>query len=348
MQKWRNAGWDVAADSAFAGHALRGPGAAATSTVMTHSKQRSGAASAGAVIMVLVLAALGGCARQESATPATTEAAKPVAPTREQLLGATVTGVFDAAVTLTAGRYEGPSVEAGAASKPTLKLWDSTIEFVDLDGVPPAEGIALLTAGEGGTGTYSHLGVFSVQEGRAATLGVLPLGDRVQLFRLWHEPGKVLLDLVEPGPGDPACCPTHLSRKAFGWKDGKLQQLSSDVVGGLSINLLAATDWMLVEMDGRPLPAGGLPPTTLVQYGKAAGFAGCNRYTGPITESAPGTVKLGELAVTRKACDAAAQEMEAAFLDRMRATTSYAFQAGQLLLVAPQDGESPRTLLFSR
>jgi heat shock protein HslJ len=101
-------------------------------------------------------------------------------------------------------------------------------------------------------------------------------------------------------------------------------------------------------MDGRPLPAGGLPPTTLVQYGKAAGFAGCNRYTGPITESAPGKVKLGELAVTRKACDAAAQEMEAAFLDRMRATTSYAFQAGQLLLVAPQDGESPRTLLFSR
>jgi heat shock protein HslJ len=315
---------------------------------MTHSKRQSGAASAGAVIMGLVLAALGGCARQDSATPATAEPAKPVAPTREQLLGATVTGVFDAPVTLTAGRYEGPPAEAGTASRPTLKLWNSTIEYVDVDGAPPEEGVALLTSSEGGSGTYSHLGVFSVQDGKAATLGVVPLGDRVQLFRLWHEPGKVLLDLVEPGPGDSACCPTQLSRKAFGWKDGKLQQLASDVVGGLSINLLAATDWMLVEMDGRPLPAGVLPPTTLVQYGKAAGFAGCNRYTGPITESAPGHVKLGELVVTRKACDGAAQEMEAAFLDRMRATTSYALQAGQLLLVAPQDGESPRTLLFSR
>ena len=298
--------------------------------------------------MGLVLAALGGCARQEPAAPATTQTAKPVAPTREQLLGATVTGVFGAPVTLTSGLYEGPPAEAGAASKPTLKLWDSTIEFVDIDGVPPEEGVALLTSGEGGTGTYSHLGVFSVQDGKAATLGTVPLGDRVQLFRLWHEPGKVLLDVVESGPGDPACCPTHLSRKAIGWKDGKPQLLASDVVGGLSINLLAATDWMLVEMDGRPLPAGVLPPTTLVQYGKAAGFSGCNRYTGPIAESAPGKVKIGELAVTRKACAADANEIEAAFLDRMRATTSYSFQAGRLLLVAPQDDEPPRTLLFSR
>ena len=315
---------------------------------MTHSNGRSGAASTCAVIIGLVLAALSGCARQESATPATPEAAKPVAPTREQLQGATVTGVFGAPVTMTAGLYEGPPAEAGAASKPTLKLWDSTIQFVDIDGVPPEEGVALLTSGEGGTGTNSHLGVFSVQDGKAATLGAVPLGDRVQLFRIWHEPGKVLLDLVESGPGDPSCCPTHLSRKAVGWKDGRLQLLASDAVGGLSINLLAATDWMLVELDGQPLPAGLVPPTTLVQYGKAAGFAGCNRYTGPITESAPGNVKIGELAVTRKACDAAANEIEAAFLDRMRATTSYAFQASRLLLVAPQDGESPRTLLFSR
>jgi heat shock protein HslJ len=316
---------------------------------MKHRNSRWGAAPLGAVIMSLGWGLLAGCAKQESAAPATTtEMAKPTAPTRDQLLGATVTGVFDAPVTLTAGHYEGPPAEAGAASKPTLKLWESTIEFVDLDGAPPEEGFALLTSSEDASGTFSHLGVFGVQDGKTATLGVAPLGDRVQLFRLWHEPGKVLLDVVEPGPGEPACCPTQLSRKAFGWKDGKVQQLSSEVVGGLSINLLAATDWMLVEMDGQPLPAGVMPPTTLVQYGKAAGFSGCNRYTGPITESAPGNVKLGELAVTRKACDAAASEIEAAFLDRMRATISYRFQAGGLLLIAPQGGKPPRTLLFSR
>jgi len=315
---------------------------------MKHKNARWGAAPLGAVIMGLAVVALAGCAKQESATPATTQVAKPAAPTSNQLLGATVTGVFGAPVPLVAGLYEGPPADAGAASRPTLKLWDSTIEFVDIDGAAPEEGVALLTSSEGGSGTFSHLGVFTLQDGKAVTLGVVPLGDRVQLFRLWHEPGKVLLDVVEPGPGDPSCCPTQLSRKTFGWKDGKLQQLASEVVGGLSINLLAATDWMLVEMDGQPLPAGAMPPTTLVQYGKAAGFSGCNRYTGPITESAPGNVKLGELAVTRKACDAAVSEIEAAFLDRMRAATSYRFQAGRLLLVAPQGDKPPRTLLFSR
>jgi heat shock protein HslJ len=314
---------------------------------MKHSNRNWGAAPLGVAIMGLAVAAFGGCAKQESATPATAEVAKPAAPTRDQLLGATLTGVFGAPVTLTAGNYEGPPAEAGAASKPTLRLWGSTIEFVDIDGAAPEEGVALLTSSEGGSGTFSHLGVFSMQDGKAATLGLLPLGDRVQLFRLWHEPGKVLLDIVEPGPGEPSCCPTQLSRKAFGWKDGRLQQLSSDVVGALSINLLAATDWMLVEMDGQPLPAGAMPPTTVIQYGKATGFSGCNRYTGPITESAPGNVKIGELAITRKACDAAANEIEAAFLDRMRATTTYRFEAGRLLLVAPQ-GDKPRTLLFSR
>ena len=316
---------------------------------MNHRNARWGAAPLGVVFMGLAVGSLTGCARQEPAAPATTtEVAKPTAPTRDQLLGATVSGVFDAPVALSAGLYEGPPAAAGAASRPTLKLWDSTIEFVDVDGAPPEEGVALLTSSDGGSGTFSHLGVFSMQDGKAATLGVVPLGDRAQLFRFWHEPGKVLLDLVEPGPDDPSCCPTQLSRKAFGWKDGKLQQLSSEAVGGLSINLLAATDWMLVEMDGQPLPAGAIPPTTVVQYGKAAGFSGCNRYTGPITESAPGNVKIGELAVTRKACDAAANEIEAAFLDRMRATTSYAFQAGRLLLVAPQGDKPPHTLLFSR
>jgi len=313
-----------------------------------HTLRRLAAATRGVVIMGLAAVAFAGCAKKEAAAPAAAEPAKPVAPTREQLLAANVAGVFEAPVTLAAGRYEGPPAQPGAASKPMLTLWESTIEFVDLDGAPPEEGVAILTSSGGGSGTFTHLGVFNAQDGKASTLGVAPVGDRVQVFRLWHEPGKVLLDVVEPGPNDPACCPTQVSRKSFGWKDGKLQALTSEPVGGLSINLLAATDWMLVEMDGQPLAQGAMPPTTLIQYGKAAGFAGCNRYTGPITESSPGAIKLGELAVTRKACDGPASEIEAAFLERMRGATSYSFQAGRLLLVAPQGGQQPRTLLFSR
>jgi heat shock protein HslJ len=154
--------------------------------------------------------------------------------------------------------------------------------------------------------------------------------------------------VIEPGANDPACCPTQVTRRTFGWKDGTLLLLASEPAGGLSINLLAATDWMLVEMDGKPLPPDTLPPTTVIQYGKAAGFAGCNRYTAPITEASPGSVKLGEPTLTRKACPGVAGELEAAFLQRLSAVTSYSFQAGRLVLVAPRDAEAPHTLVFSR
>ena len=76
------------------------------------------------------------------------------------------------------------------------------------------------------------------------------------------------MDVVEAGPGEPACCPTQLTRKVFGWQDGKLAMLENTPVGSMSINLLAATDWMLVEMDGQSLAPGVLPPTALIQYGK--------------------------------------------------------------------------------
>ena len=104
---------------------------------MNHRNARWGVAPLGVVFMGLAVGSLTGCARQEPAAPATTtEVAKPTAPTRDQLLGASVSGVFDAPVTLTAGLYEGPPAAAGAASRPTLKLWDSTIEFVDVHGAP--------------------------------------------------------------------------------------------------------------------------------------------------------------------------------------------------------------------
>ena len=45
--------------------------------------------------------------------------------------------------------------------------------------------------------------------------------------------------------------------------------LENTPVGSMSIHLLAATDWMLVEVDGQPLAQGVLPPTATIQYGKS-------------------------------------------------------------------------------
>ncbi len=304
-----------------------------------------------AVTAIVGFGGLGGCSGKPPATSGTDTAAPavPQTPTREQLQTATVTGPFTEPVTLVDGRYEGPAAQPGAASRPSLTLLQPTIMTGDIDGRPPGEAVALLSSSTGGTGELTHVAVFAMREGRAQSLATAPVGDRVRVFRTWLERQQVRMDVIEAAPGEPACCPTQLTRKAYAWQDGKLAQVENAPVGSLSVNLLAATDWMLVEMDGQPLPEGPMPPTALVQYEKVTGFAGCNRYEGPLEESKPGKIAIGALTATRKACDAPANELEAQFLERLGRSNAYTFQAGRLLLSGPPDAQGVRhTLLFSR
>lgn len=304
------------------------------------------------VVAILGLALLAACAGKDAAAPpeaAVPAAARPEPPTREQLLSATVSGVLPEPVTLSDGRHEAPPAQAGAASRTSLVLMQPTVLFGDLDGTPPGEAIALLAANTGGSGEFVHLGVFAMRDGKAQTIATAPVGDRVKVFRTWLERDKVHMDVVEAGPGEAACCPTQLTRKAFGLQDGKLVMLESAPVGYMSIHMLAATDWMLVELDGAPLPDGLMPPTALIQYGKITGFAGCNRYTGPIAEPQAGKLDVGDVASTKKACEGGANDLEARFLERLGQVDAYTFQAGRLVLSGPPRAQgAPATLVFSR
>lgn len=309
-------------------------------------------AAATRVVALLGFALLSACAGKDAAGPpeAAPPAAMPEPPTREQLASATISSVVPDAVTLEAGRYQGPPVAAGAASRTTVTLMEPTVLYGDLDGVPPAEAVALVVVDTGGSGEVVHVAAFAMRDGKATAVATAPVGDRVKVFRAWLERDKVLMDVVEAGPGEPACCPTQLTRKAFGWQDGKLAMLESTPVGSMSINLLAATDWMLVEMDGRSLAPGVLPPTALIQYGKVRGFAGCNRYTAPVSETKPGTIALGAPSIdTSKTCDAAATALEAGFLEQLPKVDAYTFHGGRLLLTGAPDGQGVRpVLVFSR
>ena len=247
------------------------------------------------------------------------------------------------------GRYEGAPAEPGAASHPSLVLLEPPILVGDIDGTPPNEGVALLSYDGGGSGEFMHVAVFALRDGQATSIATAPVGDRSRLFRAWLERDKIHMDVIEAAPGEPACCPTQLTRKAFALQEGKLAMVENSPVGSLSINLLGATDWMLVEMDGQPVPAGVMPPTALIQYGKINGFAGCNRYSGPVTETQVGTIKVGALVASRKACDEAASQLETQFLDRLGKAQGYGFVAGRLQVSAPAEGQGPaRTLVFSR
>jgi heat shock protein HslJ len=260
---------------------------------------------------------------------------------------ATVSGVFEAPVTLAGGVYEGPPAEPGAASRPRLQLWESTYDSGDMDGQEGNEALVMLSSSDGGSGTFVHVAVFGMRDGAVANLGTAPVGDRTRLQSLWLERGKVLMDVIEAGPEDAACCPTQVARKTYGFEGGQFKQLSSEVRGVLALSMLAANEWQLVEIDGQPVPAGVDPPLVHFERASVRGFAGCNRFNAPITESKPGEITIGPAAGTKMACPPEKMDLEARFLEQLAKVNRYGYVAEQLALTW-QDGERTGTLLFRK
>jgi len=297
----------------------------------------------GAVCIALGLAGCGERAPQERLKPP----GPPPTPTLEQVKAATISGVFDQAITLAGGKYEGQPIEPGAASVPTAALWEPTFNTADVDGVVGSEAVAMLSSNSGGSGEFVYLAVFGMRDGSFANLATVPVGDRVRLQNLWLERGKVVMDVIEAGPNDPACCPTQVTRKTFGMDGGAFKQLSSEVRGVLAVSMLSANEWMLIEIDGQPLSSDLDAPLIHFETDRLRGFAGCNRFTAPVTESRPGDIDIGAAAAEKKACPPPQMELEQKFLTRLDAVNRYGYLAGQLALTW-QDGDRFGTLLFRK
>jgi len=297
----------------------------------------------GASLVALAIAGCGDKAPKERLAPP----GPPPTPTLEQVKAATVSGVFDQAITLADGRYEGPPVAPDAASRPTALLWEPTFHTADLDGVIGSEALALLSSNAGGSGEFVYLAVFGLRDGAFANLATVPVGDRVRLQNLWLERGKVIMDVIEPGPNDAACCPTQVARKTFGYDGGTFKQVSSEVRGMLAVSMLGANEWTLVEIDGQPVPPDVDPPLIHFEEGKLRGFAGCNRFTASVTETKPGEIDIGAAAAEKKACPPPQMEIEQKFLTQLVAVNRYSYVAGQLALTWT-DGDKVGTLLFRK
>jgi heat shock protein HslJ len=294
------------------------------------------------------LLALAGCGgkqapEQASAVPP----GPPATPTLDQLKGAPVSGVFDQAVTLTDGKYDGPPPVEGGASHPTLMLWESAVVFGDLDGQPGNEAVAMLSSNSGGSGEFVYVAAFGIRDGKLVNLGTAGVGDRTKLQNLWLQGGKVMMDVVEAGPSDAACCPTQLARKAYAFDGGALKEAKSDVFGTLTVATLTANEWQLVSIGGQPLPADSKAPVIHFEREGIRGFAGCNRFSASVKETAPGVIEVGPPAATRMACPGPEMDLEQQFLAELAKVNGYTFLAGRLALTwSGKDGSG--MLLFAK
>ncbi|MGK2960925.1 MAG: META domain-containing protein [Gemmatimonadaceae bacterium] len=90
--------------------------------------------------------------------------------------------------------------------------------------------------------------------------------------------------------------------------------------------ILTNTDWVLVALGARtnPAGAGGRPVTLRIEtgaYAIAAGFAGCNRYTGPYSIRGD-SITFGPSVSTKMAC-AEGMDVEQGYLGTLRQVVRY-------------------------
>lgn len=301
---------------------------------------------AGLIGSLLVLG-LAACGQKEAAPTAAAPAGPPPTPTLEQVKGATISGVFDQAITFADGKYEGQPFEPGAASRPTAMIWEPMVVFGDVDGSPGNEAVVLLSSNSGGSGEFVYVAVLGVRDGKLVNLGTAQVGDRAKVRNVWLEQGRIVMDLVEAGPKDAACCPTQMARKTYAMDGGALKQSKSEALGTVTIGTLATNEWQLAQIDGQPLAAGVKPPVIHFEVSSVRGFAGCNRFTAPVKEITPGEIDIGPAAATKMACPPEQMELEQKFLAQLDKVNRYSFMAGQLAL-SWQDKSAGGVLLFSK
>jgi heat shock protein HslJ len=265
-------------------------------------------------------------------------------PTLDALRAATVVGVASEPVTLANGRYE-RSPESGARLLVTLST--EHVAVGEVAGLRGETAVAVVSATTGGSGGFVYLAAFQQRAGRAASIGTVLLGDRVQVVALGIVDAKVTVDVVAHGAGDARCCPSQLARKSYAFRDASLVLETSTVTGTLSLAQLGGREWTLVRMEGEPLAQGARAPTVAFAQARLSGFGGCNRYTGTIHETTPGRISLAQLAATRMACAAPAMELEDRYFAAMRSVSHYAVAAGRLVLTGA-DGAAVRRLTFER
>jgi len=96
---------------------------------------------------------------------------------------------------------------ARGASLPRVDFLGELVAHGDLDGDSQDEAAVALTTRFGGSGVFHYLAVVAQHDQENRHVATRAIGDRVQVRGLRIAEGRIILDLIRPGPQDAACCP---------------------------------------------------------------------------------------------------------------------------------------------
>jgi len=273
-------------------------------------------------------------------------------PTLAELENVTYTGIGDgqAPVTLTDGEWQGQPFVDGGASRPRVGLVRDFRLTGDLNGNGAEETVVLLWSNSGGSGTFDYLAIVGRDEsGAALNLATAALGDRVKIRTAAIDAGgMIVVNTVQAGPDDAACCPGQKFKRTFILAQDSLSEVSSKDQGRQSLADLAGVEWLLTRFDSNDALPEGIEVTLSFNTDRIAGKSACNRYNGSVsTGKIPGSLTVNmSMAATMMACPPLADEIERRYLNTLQAVTQYSFLVGKLALTWRKDDQF-RTMIFA-
>ena len=216
----------------------------------------------------------------------------------------------------------------------------------DLDGDGQNELALLLWDDPGGSGTFVYLNVIRTDnQGNPQALFAL-VGDRVQVLDARIDNGTLLLEVIQPGEQEPACCGSQKVLRRWKLEDGQLVELQVEIEGKVLVEDLEGKRWVLKAFDDTAV-TGDQRITIEVKNGQVVGSSGCNRYFASVSDvQEPGrAIKIGPVGSTRKACPAPLMEVEQKYLEALRHVGSFSIEGRQLVL-SWKDGDRYGVLRF--
>jgi heat shock protein HslJ len=252
----------------------------------------------------------------------------------EALKNAAYSGIFeDHPIALTDGLAH---YDDGGSQLPYVSLVDHRIPAGDLNGDGAEDAVVLLVDNTSGSGDFVYLAPVLNVLTKPTPLQAFLIGDRIPVKSLVIQGGQVIAELIAPGPGDPACCPSWNVRKIYSLENNRLVERSSQELGKVSLDDLNGTSWRLVDLDQGQEPL--LPETEITlgfDDGQVSGSAGCNNYNSVVSGDAnlPQTLVVGPIATTKKLCPQPLSNQETTFLTRLESVVAWRYDFGYLSLI---------------
>jgi len=271
---------------------------------------------------------------------------KPGAPELDKIGNTTFYGIYEHPITLIDGHWEGEPYAAGGASRPTVGLISNFYLTGDLDGDGSEEAVAMLWQSSGGSGVFSYLAVFAWRNGEIVNTGTASIGDRVQVRSTQIDGKQIIINVVQQGPDDAACCPSQKATRYWSMTKDKLQEGPAQIEGQMAITDIAEKEWQLIQFDhNEPLPESVLV-TLLIEGNRLAGQAPCNRYfAGVEAGDGVGAINIGQAGATRMVCPDPLMSLEQRYFKLLSGVTRYSFVTGQLAL-SWQSADEQGTMFF--